>query len=178
MWPDHLPPEVAAWVRRTRETGRYDTLEPMWLHRSDRYAAKGWVLPDGRPVLIDCWHFEWILRQRELVERFGVDLQDIPPVEDPVRHAAVKAGFWRINYVIRSGELVFEGLASRLTREVTESLGLIVLESLEQVGQLHLCCFDDTVRSVTRQESMTLVSLGSDEKIAAVGRLLDLRFGE
>ena len=168
-----LPPAAEQWLIERRATGNFAGLTTLATHRSDRYTAKAWILPDGRAVAIDGWHYEWILAHRAQLQReLGLDLSAIPPSEDPIRRAAVKAGFFRANYLYRAGELTFEGLESRQSLAVREAMGVIALESLRAIDRLQLYLFDDDISVVSGSHSLRLVTLDTAERVTAILQLL------
>lgn len=170
--PD-LPPKTVRRLRRLRSTGRFDSLIPFWKHRTDPSTAKGWILPDGTAVSIGCWHYEWILANRERIAAVGARLAGIPPQEEPVRIAAVQGGCFRVNYDLRHGGLTIEGLESRFGGLVRDAVFVSVVESLDQIGTLRLILFDDTVTSVRHRLEVSLSSLGTSlERLRAVDGLL------
>jgi len=177
--PTHPPPPPPTWIDRRidtlRATGRFRGLVPLCRHHSDRYSAKAWVLPDGTGLSLDRWHFEWILANQPIGESFGIDFTTLPRDEEFVRIAAVKAGFFRVNYEYRNSLLTIEGLASRLDTPVREALELILLESLDALGGVTIHRFDAAVTSFEACGDRGLGLLSSrSERLEAIGRLLDL----
>lgn len=170
-----LPPQTIRRLQALRDTGRFTALVPFGSYRTDKHTAKAWILPDGRPIAIDRWHYEWILANRDLAASFGIDLEGIPLEETPVRVAAVRAGFFRLNYQIRDGQLTVEGLASRLTAALREALFVVLVENLEQLGAVHIHLFDDHVLSVAQRVALPLATLEDPRRqLAAVEQFCGL----
>lgn len=84
----------------------------------------------------------------------------------------MKAGFFRANYLDRSGELTSEGLESRWSLAVRDALGAIALESLAAIDRLQICLFDDDISVVSGSRSLRLVPLDTAERVTAVLQLL------
>lgn len=170
-----LPPDTARRLQELRETGRFAALVPFGRYRTDQHTAKAWILPDGRAISIDRWHFEWILANRDLAGSFGVDLEGICLEETPVRVAAVQAGFFRLNYQLRDGQLTVEGVESRLTEAIRQALFVVLAGNLEQLGAVFIHLFDDHVRSVTQRIALPLGTLHDrGRQLAAVERFCEL----
>ena len=176
MTAPEIPPQISQRLAGLRTTGRFDALEPLWRRRTDPYTSKAWVLPDGRAVGLDSWHYEWILANSKTAEAFGVDLGALPREETPIRIAAVKAGFFRVNYELRDGHLTIEGLESRVTPLIRDALEVILLESLDQIGTVTIHLFDDTVATLRERQNVSLAMLTSTiERLYAVDRVLSPR---
>jgi hypothetical protein len=168
-----LPSQTRQRLADLRASGRFDALTPLWRHRTDPYTSKAWVLPDGRAVSLHCWHYEWILANQPTAEAFGMSFGGLPRAEAPVRIAAVKAGFFRVNYELRDGHLTIEGLESRLTPRIRDALELILLENLDQVGTLTIHRFDDMVTTLRHRVEVALGQLPStNDRLQVVARLL------
>jgi len=170
-----LPPETVRRLHVLWETGRFAGLLPFGSYRTDRCTAKAWIVPDGQAISIDRWHYEWILANRDLAASFGVDLEGIPPEETPVRVAAVRAGFFRLNYQLRDGHLTVEGVAFRLTTAVREALFVVLLENLAQLGAVSIHLFDANVLKVTNRIILPLAMLDDlDRQLTAVEQFCEL----
>lgn len=140
---------LAARYEALRRLPRFAALRRPGTYRSDHLTSKMWILPDGGIVSIDCWHFRWILSNAAVVGRFGLDVASLPDEEDPVRIAAVRAGFFRVNYDLRYGRLTVEGLLDRCHEPIRQALFVLFAENVDQVGWLVITLFTPAVDAIS-----------------------------
>lgn len=151
---DELDP---LWREKTvaslQESGRFNEAKLFSEYRSDGHTSKMWILPDGHVVSLNTRHYYWILANAARVATFGIDVRKLPvDEEDPTRHAALKAGFVRVNYDHKSGGVVFEGLKSRCNCwQAQQAICYILLNNRPLIGNALLNLFDDQITQVLEQ---------------------------
>ena len=157
-----------------QQTSRTASPRSLHEHRTDRWSAKAWIQPDGTATLIDSLHYRWILKHgKQLTEQFGLDLNDVPKREEPIRIAAVRAGFFRVNYKIATGSITFEGLKSRLSPKVREALFTLGEQSIGRISDVNIHLFDDEVRSAIFRGTENLAAIeGINQKLVSFDQLL------
>ena len=154
---------------------RFSEMQTFAAHKTDRLTSKMWILPDGVPVSLDQWHYRWILANKSRVAKYGLDTTDLPDDEQTVRIAALKKGFFRVNYEINNGALTVEGLSDRYSKKVKDALFMIVMNNLGRIDRINLVLVNDTVTSVTRKRSVELFMMQDDgEKMEAASKALGL----
>ena len=89
---------------------------------------KNWILPDGKVVNAGPLHSRWLVSNPKVAKRFGVDLAGLTPENDDqeIRLLALKAGFARLNYVVREWDADHRGLPE-------------ILEPQDEGRDLELC---------------------------------------
>jgi hypothetical protein len=92
-----------------------------------------WILPNGRVAPSSVWHYQWLLSNRALAKRLGVPLDQLPEEEDPIRLAALRVGFVRLNYEHKTGTLTIEANRLRFDGRVRNAIRGVVLENLKDV---------------------------------------------
>ena len=102
-------------------------------YATDTRTSKMWILPDGRAAALSVWHFQWLLMNPEVAKRFGVPLDRLPQEETPIRIAALRAGFARLNYEHKNGTLTVEVSADEFSSAVKDSLVAVVLQNRKDV---------------------------------------------
>jgi hypothetical protein len=146
MNQQQLPEPFQQRYEALHETGRFESVKPLHDHRTDTWTAKAWIQPDGAVVLLDSLHFHWILKHSaQLTEKFGLTLPTNLRHEQDVRVAAVRVGFFRVNYHIRTGSLLFEGLKNRLSMPVQEAMFVLGVQSIHRVSYVKINLFDDAI---------------------------------
>jgi len=95
-----------------------------------------WILPDGRVAPSSVWHYRWLLSNAELAISLGVPLDDLPAEEQPIRLAALRAGFVRLNYDHKTGTLTIEANRLRLPGKVKQAIRAVVLKNINDVYTL------------------------------------------
>lgn len=136
-------------------------LKPLGSYRSDPYTSKAWILPDGQAISIDRFHYQWILANGPLVREFGLRVEELLHEEDPVRIAAIKAGFYRVNFQIRDGHLTIEGVRTRHHQAIKEAIRELLQSNEKQLGRVTVNLFNDTVDAVVVHESWKDVATAS-----------------
>jgi hypothetical protein len=134
-------------------------LRPFARQRTDHRTSKVWVLPDGEAVSLDRWHFQWILANPDTVGRFGLDVTSLPYVEDPVRIAAIQAGFVRINYVFQTATVIVEAVVGRFQGAVARAVLHVLVENLAEIDRVRMNLFDDAVTRVVEQVDLELFTI-------------------
>jgi len=156
------------------DDSRFVSMRQLGSYRSDRYSSKLWILPDGSIHSIDQWHYCWILGNGPLLARYGLNMDELPDDEGPVRVAAIQAGLFRGNYLIRDGSLVIEGLKNRFNSAIKEAIKLLIMSNNTQIGSLSLTLFDDRVTMCVFQTLARWAQLNESEKLSALEGLIDL----
>jgi hypothetical protein len=144
--------------------------------RTDKLTSKMWILPDGTAKNISGWHYQWILDNRDkLQEKYGLDISHLPAEyyantgkETEIRIAAIKSGFIRVNYEIRNGNLTLEGLASKYTKKIKDTVFMLILDNINDIGTININLFNDAVSSIVVNKSIPLFKYGKDEKFDAL----------
>ncbi len=132
-------------------------------YKTDALTSKMWILPDGDIVSLDSWHYRWILANPKRVAKFGLDTTTLPDDEQSVRIAAIKRGFFRVNYEHRAGQLVIEGCRSRYGRDVKNAVFKIFIDNLKMIDRAKITLVDDAVKKVLSNKEVVLFNLRSDE---------------
>ena len=144
-------------------------------HKTDRLTSKMWILPDGVPVSLDQWHYRWILANKTRVAKFGLDTTELPDDEQTVRIAALKKGFFRVNYEINNGALTVEGIDTKYNKKIKDALFMIVMNNLNRIDRINLILVNDTVEAVSKRRSVELFMIHDDgEKMEAASKTLGL----
>jgi hypothetical protein len=133
------------WLEKT---GRFAEMKHVDTYRSDAQTSKMWIFPDGHVVSLDRWHYYWILDNGPRVARYGLDIATLPKEENPVRHAALQAGMFRVNYDHKSGRLIVEGIKSKYNREIGDAIFMILFRNKNAVNRAFLTLFDDSITEV------------------------------
>ena len=142
-------------------------------YKTDPLTAKMWILPDGKPVALDQWHYRWILANKDRVAKFGLDTTGLPDDEDTVRKAALQKGFFRVNYERNIGHLVIEGVKMKLTRNVKDAAFMIVMDNLRSIDRVTLNLMNDTITHLVWNKTATLFSISDEgEKLEAFEKVL------
>lgn len=69
--------------------------------------SKAWITPEGKPIQLGgTFHDVWLNQNPDVKKQHGIP-EDVTE-ETPVRQAALKAGFARINYSVNNGGLIVE----------------------------------------------------------------------
>lgn len=160
---------------------RYDALRGLDLfremktlgsYRTDTLTAKMWILPNGEVKSINKWHYKWILDNKELAGRYGIDVDSLPDDETPVRIEAIKAGFFRVNYEVRNGALTIEGLANKFHKKIKDAIFMLVMENSGHIGYFNLNLFNEDVTSTVVSKSIPLFRYDDEEKLMALDGII------
>ncbi len=106
-------------------------------YSTDALTSKMWILPDGRVAASSVWHYHWLLSNRAVAKEFGMPIDGLPEEEEPIRLAALRAGFVRLNYVHRSGTLTIEANRLRLGTAIMRAILGVVTENLRDIYVLN-----------------------------------------
>jgi hypothetical protein len=160
---------------------RYESLKGLSLfaemktlgsYKSDTLTSKMWILPNGEVKSISGWHYKWILNNKTIAAKYGIDTSNLPDDETPVRIAAIKAGFFRINFEIRNGALTIEGLAGKYHKKIKDAVFMLILENSINIGYFNLNLFNDDVTSTVVSKSIPLFKYDDDEKLMALDGII------
>lgn len=103
--------------------------------------VKGWIAPNGRLVILNMRHADWLLEHHEEV---GLDL----PVhlrasdEQEVRVLALRAGFARLNWHARGGALTIEANRYRQPLGLAGIVRSPVRQNPEDISAVHMNLLD------------------------------------
>ncbi len=92
-----------------------------------------WILPDGRVAFLSVWHYEWLLRNPDAARAFGIGLEQLPHEEQPIRIAALRAGFARVNYEHKNGTLTLEVSSDRFGAQTKRTLVALVADNARDI---------------------------------------------
>lgn len=146
----------------------FKEMKTLGSYRTDKLTAKMWILPNGEVKSINKWHYKWILDNKELASRYGVDTDSLPDEENPVRIAAIQAGFFRVNFEIRNGALTIEGLANKFHKKIKDAIFMLVMENSGYIGYFNIHLFNEDVSSMVMNKSIPLFRYDDQEKLMAL----------
>jgi hypothetical protein len=142
-------------------------------YKSDPLTSKMWILPNGKPVSLDTWHYRWVLANKTLMAKFGLDVSKLPDDESVVRIAALKKGLFRVNYEHTNGTITFEGLKSKKNKYIKDAIFVIIMDNLKSIDRVKLNLFDDGVNKLLVVDEVPIFSYREDEdKLAALDDIL------
>lgn len=154
----------------------FEGMKPLSSYNSDKLTAKMWIFPDGKVKSISGWHYQFIMNNSEkFAVKYGINVAHIPATpenEQPIRIAAIKAGFFRVNYEIRSGALTIEGLGSKFHKKIKDAIFMLVMDNMEQIGYFNINLFNDKVDGFVLQKSIPLFKYNTEEKFAALDGII------
>jgi hypothetical protein len=135
-------------------------------YTTDLLTSKMWILPDGRVTPLSVFHYEWLLRNPDIAEQFGIPLEKLPREEDAIRVTALRAGLVRMNYEHKTGMLTVEVGARKLTAIIKRSLMALVRLNAQDIYHIRvnlIRCESNAVQSVQGQTA-NLVSCANNAK--------------
>lgn len=150
----------------------YKEMKTLGTYRSDKLTSKMWILPDGETKSISSWHYKWLLNNKEVAAKFGIDVSSLPDDETPVRIAAIKAGFFRVNFEMRNGSLTIEGLGNKFHKKIKDAIFMLVLENSINIGHFNIHLFNEDVTSMVLNKSIPLFKYNDDEKLMALDGII------
>lgn len=133
-------------------------------YKTDKLTSKMWILPDGDIVSLDQWHYRWILSNKARVAKFGLDTTNLPDDEMPVRIAAIKSGFFRVNYEHNHGTLVVEGLRTKFSRLIRSAVFKIAMDNIGMIDRLKVTLVDNDVTRVVSNKEATLFNIRDEQE--------------
>jgi len=68
--------------------------------------------------------------------------------ENPIRISAIKNGLFRVNYEVRSSNVVFEGLMSRLNKNIKDGIIEFVGTLRKPINNITIRLFNDDVTKI------------------------------
>lgn len=152
-----------------RESKLFSELKAVASHKTDLLTSKMWILPDGKPVSLDQWHYRWLQNNPKIALKYGLDVKTLPDEEQPVRVAALKKGFFRVNYEYNSGTITIEGLSSKYHKKIKDAIFVIAIDNIRSIDRMKLTLMNETLTKITREEEATLFTYRSEEeKLAAI----------
>ena len=58
-----------------RESKLFSELKAVASHKTDLLTSKMWILPDGKPVSLDQWHYRWLQNNPKIALKYGLDVK-------------------------------------------------------------------------------------------------------
>ena len=150
-----LPEEIQRSNKRAKKLGSYSS--------GPGLTSKAWILPDGKLQTFGSQHYQFLLDNPGIVKSFGVKMP-ANKEDDPIRHAALRAGFFRVNYEQRGGSLTIEGVKSKLTRNIKDAIIMLFVRSGEQIYSVQIALFADNMGTYETR-SAQLFRLDDREKV-------------
>lgn len=93
------------------------------------------------------------------MREYGLDVEQLPRLADPVRLAAVRAVIFSGNYQIRDGHLTAEGISSWFRPPIQEALQALLAENDARVGYFTIHLFNDDVSGFVLQRTLPWFSV-------------------
>jgi len=158
-----------------RESKLFSELKAVASHKTDLLTSKMWILPDGKPVSLDQWHYRWLQNNPKIALKHKLDVKTLPDEEQPVRVAALKKGFFRVNYERNSGTITIEGIAAKMHKKIKDAIFVIVIDNLKSIDRLRINLMDvkEEELILIRSDEVTLFTYRNDEdKLSAVEDIL------
>jgi len=157
-----------------RDDPIFEELQQVSAYKSDALTSKMWILPDGKPVSLNGWHYRWILGNPKRVAKYGLDVSKMKDDEESVRKAALKAGFVRVNYEHRTGDLTIEGIKIKMHKKIKDAIFVIVMDNLSKLDRVNIVKFNDTITKVVSDKTATLFTLRDEaDKLNELEKILD-----
>ena len=164
-FPNQTPTEYWTTKYDNRRSSTLFTEMAAFPTKTNMLRSKMWILPDGSAVSLDGnWHYRWILANKERVAKFGLDTANLPDDEETVRIAALKKGFFRVNYEVRSGSLIIEGIQHKFNSKIKDAIFMIAMDNLNKLDRVKVTLFNDDVTAINRNRSAELFSIPTDEE--------------
>lgn len=159
--------------RGIRENEVFSEMKKVSTYKSDALTSKMWILPDGRPISLNTWHYRWILGHAKEVAKFGIDVKKLPDNEEAVRKVALKAGFFRVNYEHTNGTITVEGMKIKLSKKIKDAIFVISMDNISSIDRFRLTLFNDTITKIVADDEVVLFTYrDEEEKIAAIDDML------
>jgi hypothetical protein len=156
-----------------RESELFSEMKAVSSYKTDELTSKMWILPDGKPISLNQWHYRWLQSNPKTAMKYGLDMKKLPDEEQPVRIAALKNGFFRVNYERNTGSMTIEGLSSKFHKKIKDAIFVIAIDNLESIDRLKLNLLDNTVTKLVRSDEVTLFTYrNDDDKLSAVEDIL------
>lgn len=156
-----------------RESKLFAEMKAVSSYKTDTLTSKMWILPDGKPVSLKEWHYRWLQSNPKIALKYGLDMKKLPDEEQPVRVAALKHGFFRVNYEHNTGTITIEGIAAKMHKKIKDAIFVIAIDNLESIDRLRINLMDATVTKLIRSDEVTLFTYRNDEdKLSAVEDIL------
>lgn len=177
---EYLQSKIQERYESLKGSPLFEAMKSLTSYKSDKLTAKMWILPDGSVKSISGWHYQWIIDNREeLSRKYGLKTDDIPASywsnsadEQVIRIAAVKSGFFRVNYEIRNGALTIEGCANKFGKRIKDAIFMLVMENMEQIGYFNINLFNDKVDSLLISKSIPLFQYSGQDKFSALDGII------
>jgi len=127
---------------------------------------KMWRLPDGTiQPLGGNLHDEWLKANPQVAARFGLTAKDLAGDHQGVRIAALKKGFIRIAYELRTGHLVVESLYKFYTGQARTDVFMLVADNVEKIDRITISLLDDSATKLLTSRSENLFNFDDKEKL-------------
>jgi len=148
-----------------------------------RTQAKLWILPDGTPVPLNCWHWTWLMANYDVADRFGVgegvrDFIARGVGEREGRILALRAGFFRANYDRNGGTLTIEGCTQFWTRRIVTTVFVLAADNIGSIDHMDVRLFDEAVTKIEKQKRAQLFESDDSEKIAKIPLISGTAWGD
>lgn len=154
----------------------FEGMKQLSSYKSDKLTSKMWILPNGSVKSIGGWHYQWIMdHAEEYSKKYGLDVEGVsaaPDNEQIIRIAAIKAGFFRVNYEIRNGSLTIEGCANKFNKQIKDAIFMLVMDNMNQIGYFNLNLFNDRVDGLLLSKSIPLFQYSDQEKFNALDGII------
>lgn len=152
-----------------RESKLFAEMKAVSSYKTDTLTSKMWILPDGKPVSIKEWHYRWLQSNPKIALKYGLDVKALPDEENPVRVAALKKGFFRVNYEHNTGTITIEGLSSKYHKKIKDAIFVIAIDNIGSIDRMKLTLMNETLTKIIRSDEVTLFTYRSEEeKLAAI----------
>ena len=133
-----------------------------------KLSPKMWILPNGTLQPLNQWHWSWLKTNPDVAERFkiGPQVDKIKASDEQNgRIVALKAGFFRVNYEDRGGNVTIEGCSKFWTSKIKDAVFMLVCENGKQIYGMTVTLFDDNCKRVVRTGSASLFRYKEQEKL-------------
>jgi len=108
---------------------------------------KSWILPNGDIKSFGSeFHYSFLLNNPSISKKHKIDMSS--GKENPIRISAIKNGLFRVNYEVRSSNVVFEGLMSRLNKNIKDGIIEFVGTLRKPINNITIRLFNDDVTKI------------------------------
>lgn len=106
-------------------------------------SAKMWLLPNGiLQPLNGRYHHDYLREHPTLAAKLGLSNLDLSGDEQSIRIRALRKGFIRVAYESKFGRLVVEGGAKFWTKQVKDTIFMLVADNAEKIDSMAVNLFD------------------------------------
>ena len=144
--------------------GRLTEAKKLNSYTTDKLTAKMWIFPDGKVQSLNLWHYRWLQANPKVAAKYGLNVAKLPDEEQPVRLAALKVGFVRVNYELRDGTITIESNVRHWTSKIKDSVFMLVADNVESIYNIRISLLDDK-GNVKKQAYAQLFQYDDKEKL-------------